>query len=170
MLLDVQAPARLGAHLRAVHDVACQLTTEARRRWPSWVFDVEAVHFGAAVHDIGKVIHPEELSGPGSAHEQAGWDLLIARGLPPELARFARTHASWQAPGVEAEDLLVGLADKIWKGHRIKDLEQAVLERITTVLGAPAWQVFLDLDDILARLSQDADTRLAYQSSYPALA
>jgi len=27
---------------------------------------------GAALHDIGKVLHPEELSGPGNAHEIAG--------------------------------------------------------------------------------------------------
>jgi hypothetical protein len=169
LLLELRAPARLGAHLRVVHDVACQLTGAVNRRWPAWAFDAEAVHFGAAIHDIGKVIHPAELSGPGSAHELAGWQLLIDRGLPPERARFARTHASWRLPEVEAEDLLVSLADKIWKGHRVKDLERTVLERIALLAEVPAWQAFLDLDDTLDRLADAAETRLGYQSSYPAL-
>ena len=73
--------------------------------------------------------------------------LVITRGLPPEQTRFARTHASWRLPGIEAEDLLVSLADTIWKGHRVKELEQTVLERITAISGVPTWQAFLDLDD-----------------------
>ncbi|MDG4821079.1 phosphohydrolase [Asanoa sp. WMMD1127] len=76
LLVALDAPPRLAAHLRAVHDVACQLTTALRARYPALIFDREAVHYGAATHDIGKVIHPEELSGPGSAHEPAGHALL----------------------------------------------------------------------------------------------
>ncbi len=63
----------------------------------------------------------------------------------------------------------MSLADKIWKGHRVKDLEQTVLERIALRAEVPAWQAFLDLDDTLDRLADAAETRLAYQSSYPAL-
>ena len=50
--------------------------------------------FGAATHDIGKTPHPAELSGPGSAHEEAGRELLLSLGGSPRLARFAATHAS----------------------------------------------------------------------------
>jgi hypothetical protein len=38
-------------------------------------------------------------SPPGSAHEEAGRQLLLAHGISPELARFAATHASWTRPG-----------------------------------------------------------------------
>jgi hypothetical protein len=53
------------------------------------------VLLGAATHDIGKAVHIAELSGPGSAHEEAGRQLLLAHGVSPELARFAASHASW---------------------------------------------------------------------------
>ena len=45
--------------------------------------------FGAATHDIGKTMHVAELSAPGSEHEEAGRQLLLAHGISPELARFA---------------------------------------------------------------------------------
>jgi hypothetical protein len=56
--------------------------------------------------------------------------LLLQTGTEPRLARFAATHASWQAPGIELEDLLVSLADKIWKAKRVPDLEQLVVDRL----------------------------------------
>jgi hypothetical protein len=81
-------------------------------------FDRAAVLFGAATHDIGKIVHVAELSGPGSRHEAEGQQLLLAAGVEPRLARFAATHASWH-PGIETEDLLVSLADKVWKAKRV---------------------------------------------------
>ena len=114
LLLRLDAPPRLAAHLRAVHDVAWQLADWFTDRLP---LDRPAVLFGAATHDIGKIIHVEELSGPGHQHEPAGRDLLLANGIEPELARFAASHASWTAPGITAEELVVSLADKIWKDN-----------------------------------------------------
>jgi metal-dependent HD superfamily phosphatase/phosphodiesterase len=61
-------------------------------------FDQDAVLFGAAIHDIGKAVHPDELSRLGSAHEEAGRALLVAHGVPASLARFAATHGDWSAP------------------------------------------------------------------------
>ncbi|MFG1955016.1 HD domain-containing protein [Micromonospora sp. NPDC048830] len=109
----------VAAHLRAVHDVAVRLTDAVADRFPQLGMDRSAVLFGAATHDIGKVLHPEELSGPGSAHEHAGHELLLRRGVDESLARFARTHASWHLAGVGVDDLLVSLADKVWKGKRV---------------------------------------------------
>lgn len=164
---EFQAPPRLVAHLRAVHDVACQLTDWVRQHYPDVAFDREAVAFGAATHDIGKVEHPGELSGPGSAHEQAGYRLLLDRGVEEHLARFARTHASWTAADVEVEDLLVSLADKVWKAKRVADLEQLVTERLAAASGQQPWQAFMALDDVLDRIAADADFRLAFQASHP---
>jgi hypothetical protein len=164
-LLD--APPRLAAHLRAVHDVACQLTDLLTRRHPNLTFDRSAVLFGAATHDIGKVIHVDELSGPGSAHEQAGHALLLTHRVPERLARFARTHGSCTEPEITVEDLLVSLADKIWKAKRVTDLETLVIDRLAVATGVEHWQAFTDLDDILDQLATGADQRLAYQASYP---
>lgn len=152
--------------MRAVHDVACELVDWVRTNYGGVEIDRDAVVFGAATHDIGKVVHPEELSGPGSAHEQDGYRLLLERGVSEELARFARTHASWTEAGVGLDDLLVGLADKIWKGKRVPELEQLVVQRLAVAGGEP-WQVFMALDDELTHLATDADRRLAFQANYP---
>ncbi|AEV85208.1 phosphohydrolase [Actinoplanes sp. SE50] len=167
LLVSMQAPPRLGAHLRAVHDVAWELTGWLAAAYPGLVFDRAAVLFGAATHDIGKVWHPRELSGPGSRHESAGQRLLLAAGVAPRLARFAASHGVWDAPGLGVEDLLVAVADKVWKAKRVPDLEQLVVERLVAVSGREPWSVFLTLDDQLDVLAAGADARLAYQNGFP---
>ena len=128
LLLDLAAPPRLAAHLRLVHDVAWSLTDALGRRRPALDFDTTAVLFGAATHDIGKVVHVAELTGPGAAHEAAGEELLLRYGVPAHLARFAASHGSWTSPDVSLDDLLVSLADQIWKGNRVPRLEHRVIE------------------------------------------
>lgn len=123
--------------------------------------------FGAATHDVGKTLHPAELSGPGSEHEETGRDLLLAHGVSAGLARLAATHAAWTAADVGTEDLLVSLADKAWKGRRVPELEDLVVARLAAADGRPAWEEFMDLDDLLARIGELADARLAYQTSHP---
>ncbi|MFJ4654004.1 HD domain-containing protein [Nocardia sp. NPDC088792] len=167
-LLDaLDAPPRLAAHLRAVHDVAVQLVAWVETNYSTMEFDSDRVLFGAATHDIGKVLHPAELSGPGSAHEQDGYELLIARGIAPAAARFARTHAAWREPGIGFDDLLVSLSDKIWKGKRVAELEQLVVDRLAVVSGREPWEVFMGLDEELERIAAAADGRLAFQNGYP---
>jgi hypothetical protein len=168
LLEELHAPPRLAAHLRAVHDVAHRLADWAEQHYPQLDFNRHAVLFGAATHDIGKVLHPEELSRPGSEHEEAGHDLLIARGVTEELARFARSHASWNAPGVSTDDLLVSLADKVWKGKRVTDLEQLLIERLSETSHQRPWEAFVALDDVLDQIAQDAERRLAFQAEHPA--
>jgi hypothetical protein len=167
LLLSLNAPPRLAAHLRLVHDVACSLTDAVAREFPSAEFDRAAVLFGAAIHDIGKTLYPAELSGPGARHEHAGYELLIAHGIEEHLARFARTHASWHDADIRFEDLLVSLADKVWKGKRVEDLERLVIEQLVAAEGRAPWEAFMTLDDILTRLAADADERLALQAIHP---
>jgi hypothetical protein len=167
LLGSLNAPPRLTAHLRAVHDVAWQLADWVQSHHPAATFDRQAVLFGAATHDIGKTVHIGELSGPGNAHEPAGYELLVARGVDARLARFARNHASWHAEGITFEDLLVSLADKIWKAKRVPDLEQLVTDHLATASDQEPWQVFMTLDDELDRIAADADHRLAFQARYP---
>jgi hypothetical protein len=157
LLRALDAPPRLGAHLRAVHDVAWSLTDALGRRRPALEFDTTAVLFGAATHDIGKVLHPAELTGPGSAHEAAGEDLLLRYGVPAHLARFAGSHGScWTRAGAGLDELLVSLADQIWKGHRVPPLEHRVAELTGHTL-----------DDVLDTVAAGADVRLAFQAAFP---
>jgi hypothetical protein len=167
LLVAFDDPPRLAAHLRAVHDVAHQLTAWLGGHHPALRFDRDAVLFGAATHDIGKAVHIAELSGPGSEHEAAGQMLLLESGIDPKLARFAATHASWSRDGIDVEDLLVSVADKVWKAKRVTDLEQLLVDRIAAASHQEAWQVFMDLDDHLDRLAAGADHRLQFQNSYP---
>ncbi|MER8184271.1 HD domain-containing protein [Kitasatospora sp. NPDC094015] len=166
-LLDaVGAPPRLRAHLELVHDVADRLLDGIATHWPAVAVDRTKVLFGAAVHDIGKVRHPEELSAPGHLHEEAGYHLLLDLGVPEPDARPARTHASWNLPGITLEELLVSLADKIWKNSRRPDLEDLVTTHLATACGSPRWEVFLTLDDLLTPLGATADHRLTHQSAH----
>ncbi|MEV0149490.1 MULTISPECIES: phosphohydrolase [unclassified Nonomuraea] len=167
LLSDVGSPLRLVAHLRAVHDVAHQLVAWLEKHRPTLIFDREAVLFGAATHDIGKAVHLGELSGPGSAHEEAGQALLLGRGVSPEHARFAATHASWTRQDVGLEDLLVSLADKIWKNKRVPDLEDLIVARLSEVTGRATWEEFIALDEILSHIGDRAHERLAFQASFP---
>lgn len=167
LLDELDAPPRLVAHLELVHDVAEQILRWLAEHHPDAPVDPDAVRFGAAVHDIGKVLHPRELSGPGHEHEAAGERLLLERGIAPDLARFCRTHAAWDTGPQPLEDLLVGLADKAWKGARVDALEDRVTERLLPSARHARWQVWSDLDELLTRLAADADTRIAYQMRHP---
>ncbi len=65
------------------------------------------------------------------------------------------------------EDLLVSLADKVWKNKRVRELEDLVVGRLAEVGGRPVWEEFLALDDLLDPLGAGADRRLAFQAAYP---
>jgi hypothetical protein len=168
LLEQLQAPPRLGAHLRLVHDVACQLADWADAHHPALGYDRDAMLFGAATHDIGKAAFPAEITGPGSRHEEAGRRLLLSRGVSAGLARFAATHASWDSPGIAVEDLMVSVADKIWKNKRVPDLEDLLVARLAQASGRDAWQEFADFDTILEAIGDGAGHRLAFQASFPA--
>jgi hypothetical protein len=168
LLAQVAAPPRLAAHLRAVHDVAVDIARWVGEHYPAAGVDAEAVAFGAATHDIGKTLHPAELSGPGAEHEPAGEALLLRHGVEARLARFARTHAAWDRADIGIDDLLVSLADKVWKGKRVPDLEDRVVELLAASSGSgeQAWEAFLRLDDLLDRIAADAEARLAFQAGH----
>jgi putative nucleotidyltransferase with HDIG domain len=167
LLSSFAIPPHLLAHLILVHDVALQLLDGLDRLWPSLGVDVKSVRFGAATHDIGKIIQQDELTGPGHNHERAGEQLLLQHGAPARHARFARTHALWQeAADVELEDLLVALADAVWNGKRDKALEAEITQQIAARTGQATWEVFMNLDDLLTALASDADRRLLWQTQF----
>lgn len=137
-------------------------------KWPGLVYDQYAVLLGAAIHDIGKILIPGELTQSGHEHERAGEEMLRSLGFSAELARVARTHAQWASDGpVGMEDLMVALADKLWRGKRDSTLEATLCAHIATQIGQEHWQVFMALDDCATALSAAANERLSWQNHHP---
>ena len=122
-------------------------------------FDRGAVLAGAALHDAGKIVHPGEQSTPGHQHEAAGHALLVAHGVPEAIARFCITHAAWSDGAIE--DLLVAAADKLWKGKRDTALEQALVAKLASITGEPAWATFDRVDTLCDAIAADGETRLS---------
>jgi hypothetical protein len=164
----LEAPPRLVAHLTLVHDVAVKLVKRIRETFPELLFDPKSVLFGAATHDIGKAVYGAELDRPGKKHEREGVDLLKQQRVPAHLARFAYTHANWDNPEIQIEDLLVALADNCWKGKRPPELEEEAVRVIADATHRQSWEVFAGLDGILQELASAADRRLAWQAQFPA--
>lgn len=167
LLSRLEATPRLVAHLTLVHDVACTLTMRLDAVWPSLAYDRSAVRMGAALHDIGKTIHREELTQPGHTHELTSEELLRAHGYPESLARFARTHGQ-HADDADAqpEDRLVAIADGWWRGKRNAQLESALCWWLAGETATPQWEVFAALDDIATEITADADVRLVWQQQF----
>lgn len=163
LLTRYAAPPGLIAHLIIVHDVASTLIQQIDMLWPQLDYDREAVLIGAATHDIGKVIYPNELTGPGTQHEEIGPQLLQDSGFSPDRARFARTHGQWSQEAA-LEDLLVTFADKIWKGKRDEALEQELAQQIARQSQKEAWEVYMELDDMANGIAEDADERIVWQA------
>jgi hypothetical protein len=164
----VDAPPRLVAHLILVHDVAFTLVERIAEEFPDLRVGRELILFGAAAHDLGKAIIREELIKPGSLHEARGVCLLESLGVPKEQARFAFTHGNWKdLDSLQIEDLLVALADKCWKGKRVDDLETTIVALLSKESGQEIWQCYSILDEIVQELATNADSRLAWQMSFP---
>jgi hypothetical protein len=168
LLRDLSAPPRLVAHLVLVHDVAATIADGLVTRWPALAVDRDLVQFGAATHDVGKTVHQDELTGPGTKHEEAGEALLLERGFSPDQARFARTHGQAAADELALEDLVVILADVTWQGARWPDVEDRLCAAIAPVVDQPLWEIFASVDDILTEVGSDGDLRLAWQARQPA--
>lgn len=162
---ELAIPPRLYAHSLLVHDVANKLVEAMTSTWENLNIDKNSVLFGAAIHDIGKCTHTNELSEKGHKHEQEGKRLLISLGVPEEKAKFAVTHATWFEKST-IEELMVSLADKVWKGSRIQDLEDLLIEKISTKTKTEHWEIFCLLDSIIEDITKDADKRLSFQNNF----
>jgi hypothetical protein len=113
-------------------------------------------------HDVGKVVHPDELEGGGSLHEEAGLALLLKHGIPRHLARISVTHARWQdTPDVTFPELIVALADRLWKGHRDPELELAIISALAGYSAAwSRWDLFIPLDTLFESIAAGGHDRL----------
>lgn len=123
-------------------------------------FDEQWVRLGVALHDSGKILYPEELRSPGIHHEENGEALLLRHSLDPKIARCCRSHGQWQSMDCSLEELLVALADTLWKGKRKPDLEELVIRKIVDPCDPDYWTIFLELDACFEAIAADGDSRL----------
>lgn len=113
------------------------------------------------LHDAGKAIHTAELSGPGSEHEPTGEKVLLERGVPATLARVCRSHAQWATLETSLEELVVALADKLWKGARVPALEGRVIDAAATLARRDRWDLFVPLDAVFEEVAGGGEDRLS---------
>lgn len=125
-----------------------------------FAFDRELIRAGIILHDAGKTLHPEELTGSGSEHEEAGERILLEQGVDSAIARCCRSHARWFEMDCTLEELVVALADKLWKGKRDGDLELTAIDRLAQTLGVERWDVFLHADSVFEAIAASGPERL----------
>jgi hypothetical protein len=58
------------------------------------------------------------------------------------------------------EELLVALADKLWKGKRDQTLEQLVVDGVAARAAKDRWDLFTPLDDAFERIAAGGQERL----------
>ncbi|WP_051271636.1 HD domain-containing protein [Shimazuella kribbensis] len=165
LITNRKMPARLLTHLTTVHEVAHSILAWMEKTYPQISIDREAILFGAITHDIGKIKAKEEINKLGSTHEQLGYELMLEYGITPELARFTYTHSQWMRADTKLEDWIVSLADKVWKGKRVAEIEERIINHIHEITNQQEWEIFLKLDDLLQKITKDAHQRLLTQAS-----
>jgi hypothetical protein len=158
LLAELDAPARLVKHVELVGEAADAILGTVAAEGVR--VDAELVRTGVLVHDIGKIWHPAELVGPGSSHESAGERALLERGWDADVARICWTHARWIDPSCTLEELLVALADKLWKGVRVPDLEERVIDAIASRLGRDRWDIYTVMTDAFDEVAAGGSHRL----------
>lgn len=158
LLKDLGAPERLLVHVVLVGEAADRLIQAYAELGVG--FDANLVELGVALHDAGKILHPEELDAPGARHEHAGEALLLAHGVPPRVARCCVSHAAWKEKNVSFEERSVALADKLWKGKREEALELGIIDEAASRLDTGRWDVFTRLDAVFEEIAAAGPERL----------
>ncbi|MGD1914180.1 MAG: HD domain-containing protein [Rivularia sp. (in: cyanobacteria)] len=158
-LKQLGAPSRLIRHVSLVGEAADLLIQKFNQM--NVDFDEKFVRLGVIFHDTGKIIHPQEFIYQGNQHEADGEKLLISKGVNPQLARCCLSHARWKTMECSIEELIIALADKLWKGKREVDLETAVIERISKLTNQDFWQLFIELDSCFENIASEGEERLA---------
>ncbi|AFY96033.1 HD domain-containing protein [Chamaesiphon minutus] len=158
-IADLGAPDRLIQHVKLVGEAADILILHFLQL--DLEFDLDWIRLGVAFHDVGKILHPSELVEKGNRHEATGEQLLLSNNIDPKIARCCRSHAQWQQMECDFEELVVALADNLWKGKRNTELEERVIARVAQILNQDYWAVFAGLDDKFEQIAATGDRRLA---------
>lgn len=129
--------------------------------FPRFTLNSKLVLIGAALHDAGKVLHQNEITGAGNWHERDGEKMLISLGVAPEFAKFCLTSAQWCSDDTGVEDWLVALADTLWKGCRKQQLEASVIAAIAEQTGKDFWDIFIPADSLFEEIADRGNERLS---------
>lgn len=159
LLRQLGATERLLTHVRLVGEAA-----EEVLQFLSTIgvqIDKDLVRIGVAVHDAGKIVHHSELDAPGSEHEPEGQRLILEAGVDPTIARCCLSHARYAEMQCSTEELLVALADKLWKGKRVHALETEIIDRVASSIGKTRWDLFVDLEACFEAVAARGEERLA---------
>lgn len=151
------APQRLLVHVELVGEAGEAIISELERLGAE--LDKDFIRSGIVLHDIGKTIHLSELDQDGDLHGEVGRELLRQEGVEPRLAQVCVSHVDWTRAET-LEELVIACSDKLWKGRRVADLEEALVRRVTTVLGLEYWDVFQRMDSCFESIADGADERL----------
>jgi hypothetical protein len=158
-LENLNAPPHLIQHVKLVAEAAEILILQFQKLNLS--FDPEWIRLGVAFHDTGKILYPVELTERGNQHEAAGEQLLLDRGINPKIARCCRSHGQWERIECSFEELVVALADCLWKGKRHAELEHRTISKAAQILNQDYWDVFVKLDDQFEEIASGGDLRLS---------
>ncbi|MEM9282166.1 MAG: HD domain-containing protein [Verrucomicrobiota bacterium] len=161
-LLDRQRsadfPARLIEHHRIVSEVASSLAIALNAI--GLKIDAERAELMASIHDVGKSVATDELSGAGSTHEEIGAAVAEGFGLPSSISKICRSHSAATPEGMDLEEIVVRLADKLWKGKRDTEFEQRAVASFAESLEREDWEVFMEADKIFEAIAESGHQRL----------
>jgi hypothetical protein len=158
LLVELGAPDRLLRHVELVGEAGDMLLTALARIGVS--IDSNFVRIGIVVHDAGKIVHPAELDQAGGEHEPAGEAMLLRHGVEPAVARVCLSHARWDRMDVSFEEVVIALADKLWKGVRNVALEERMADCAAAAVGKSRWDLFVELDTLFEEIAADGSSRL----------
>lgn len=157
-LRELGASDRLILHSQLVSEVAEKIAEQISSL--GITINKLLVLFGAVLHDVGKILHPEELEGVGNRHEEAGESLLVKYGIAHDIARCCRTHGHWQTMNCSLEEYLIAISDTIWKGKRDSELEKRIGDIITERTGRDKWEILIELDTLFESIAAEGPERL----------
>ena len=158
LLQALGAPEHLQLHVALVGEAADSILEKLDDL--GIAVDSDFVRIGVTLHDVGKIIHTHEMTGPGSEHEPDGEILLLEQGVSPEFARCCMSHARWHEMECTLEELLIALSDKLWKGKRVEALELLVIDRIAEKQSMDRWEIYEPLDSLFESIAADGNSRL----------
>ena len=163
LLRQNKAPNQLIKHLYLVSSVAKEIS--------DFLINIKVHHnqelviCGSGLHDFGKIVFTNELSSPGSNHEDKGKELLLSLGISSEIAQCCVSHAKWSETD-KIEELIVALADKLWKGQRNSELELKLIDLIAKIKNQDRWDLFSDIDLFFESIADNGTQRLEESKKY----
>lgn len=159
LLRQLGAHERLLVHVQLVGEAA-ELLLRAYRGLQVEV-DETLIRVGVALHDAGKTLHTQEVFVSGHLHEEAGEKLLLGHDVDPAVARCCLAHAQWRKMDCSLEELTVALADNLWKGKRVPDLDAEAIAQVAQRLNRDRWDLEPDLEALFTAIANQGDERLA---------